>query len=170
MMSRFFLCLLLPFLFLSLDHVDSRHSRQASGKSLSRQNFDLGNKVLESSGGHQVGTLVADKRKRKGKQVLSSKQQRKDEKKKTKKKNPGHRPKTESNRRTSKRHCKGTGQKKKRQQKKKKKSKQKKEQKRENSKKHNRSCSVESSCIVNAQTVLLFEKNQVIHNSLRVVF
>ena len=189
---RHFLCLVVPFFFLLfLDHqVEGRHSGLVAGKGETSGNSDIYNKGLGSAGGQQGVTMVAEKIKREDKQVLKSRRQMKNEKKRTKKKKPGRRPKTGKNRRRSKKPGKSTsGQKKRKQQtkkqqkkkqqkkkqhkkkqqkKKKKKLKQKKDKEKEkrtdNDRKHNRSCSVDSSCIVNAQIVLLYEKNQVIQD------
>ena len=92
------------------------------------------------------------KRKQQTKRQQKKKQQNKKQQKKKQQKKKQHKKK----------------QQKKKQQKKKKKLKQKKDKEKEkrtdNDRKHNRSCSVDSSCIVNAQIVLLYEKNQVIQD------
>jgi len=177
-MCRIFIVLIFFLLFLDR-HVEGRRSRELAGKGKMMENFDV--EGLESQEGHQQGRIMGWKRKRKDKQIPKSRRQKENEIKRKKKKRPGRRPKTGTNRRKSKKqYGKGTsGQKRKRQQNKKKKLKKKdkgkekkkkklkqkkdkeKEKKRDDERKHNRTCSVESSCIVNAQTVLLYEKNQV---------
>ena len=151
-MEKHFLCLVLPFvLFLLGYQVDGRHGGHLGhGKGETSGNFGIVNKELASAGGQQGGAMIAE-----------------NEKKRKRNRRPG---KTGKNRKRSKKHGKGKGkgQKKKRRQKKKQRTK--KKQKKDKAKKkrtdygrkHNRTCSVDASCIVNAQTVLLYEKNQVI--------
>ena len=117
-------------------------------------------KGLGAAFGQQVETKNFKKR-----QVLKGKMQRK-KTKRLKKKTTGLRSKNKKTRRQGRRT--GKENKKKQREKKKKNKKRlrhkkvkKKGKKAGNEKKHNRSCDVAPSCIVNAQTVLLYEKNQV---------
>ena len=172
-MEKHFLCLVLPFVLFLLGHqVEGRHGgRLGHGKGKTSGNLGIVNKELASAGGQQGGAMIAEKGTRREKrQVLKSRGQKTNEKKRKRNRRPARRPKTGKNRQRSKKHGKGKGkgQKKKRQQKKKQKKekKQKKDKKKgkrtDYERKHNRTCSVDASCIVNAQTVLLYEKNQVI--------
>ena len=178
-MEKHFLCLVLPFVLFVLGHVEGRHGGHLKhGKGETSGSFAIENKGLASAGGQQGGTMVAEKGTRKEKrQVLKSRGQKTNEKKNTRNRKPGRRPKTTKNGRRSKKlgKGKGKGQKKERRQKKKQKKKKKhkkdkakeKEKRTDYERKHKRTCSVDASCIVNAQTVLLYEKNQVILNFLK---
>ena len=162
-MARLFLVALL---LLSLAHkIEGRSGSKLDGQLDRHQKHgaDVDNgasKGLGAAFGQQVKTKDFKKR-----QVLKGKMQR-NKTKRLKKKTTGLRFKNKKNRRQGQR----TGKENEKQQREKKKKKRKrfrhkkvkkKGKKADNEKKNNRSCDVGPSCIVNAQTVLLYEKNQV---------
>ena len=162
-MARLFLVALL---LLSLAHkIEGRSGSKLDGQLDWREEHgaDVDNgasKGLGAALGQQVITKDFKKR-----EVLKGKMQRK-KTKRLKKKTTGLRSKNKKNRGQGQRT--GNENKKKQREKKKKNKKRlrqkkvkKKGKKAGNEKKHNRSCDVAPSCIVNAQTVLLYEKNQV---------
>ena len=158
--------LLVALVLLSLAHkIEGRSGSKLDGQLDWREEHgaDVDNgasKGLGDAFGQQVETKDFKKR-----QVLKGKMQR-NKTKRFKKKKTGLRSKNNKNRRQGQRT--GKENKKKQREKKKKNRKRlrhkkvkKKGKRTDNEKKHNRSCDVGPSCIVNAQTVLLYEKNQV---------
>ena len=155
--------LLVTLVLLSLAHkIEGRSGSKLDGQldwRKERANVDNGaSKGIGAAFGQQVKTKDFKKR-----QGLRGKMQR-NKTKRLKKKTTGLRFKNNrrQGRRTGKENKKKQREKKKKNRKRLRHKKVKKKGKRtDNEKKHNRSCDVGPSCIVNAQTVLLYEKNQV---------